>query len=331
VEDDVSQQSLKVRLSPASRGPHLVRILPRPLVPLAIALPLGLCPAGRAGEPAGASTLAGRATFGDVKGTLVIVGGGATPQDVHHRFLELAGGVNAHLIIIPTANPNADRYQSLKSFTYWRSTKVQSVLFLHTRSRDQANDPVFVRPLTQATGVWFCGGDQSRVLAAYHGTAVERELHHVLDRGGVIGGTSAGAAIMSPVMITGGRTEASVGTGFGFLPGFVVDQHFKQRNRFGRLLGVLRKHPQLFGLGIDEKTAVIVHGHSLTVMGESNVRLYLPGGQSREQLLDRASKPLNLTTLSRTLTAQVQPEPVSHDTAPRTPPGTALLHNMGNR
>ncbi len=235
----MSQQSLKVRLSPASRGPHLVRILPRLLVPLAIALPLGLCPAGRAGEPAGASTLAGRATFGDVKGTLVIVGGGATPQDVHHRFLELAGGV--------------------------------------------------------------------------------------------IGGTSAGAAIMSPVMITGGRTEASVGTGFGFLPGFVVDQHFKQRNRFGRLLGVLRKHPQLFGLGIDEKTAVIVHGHSLTVMGESNVRLYLPGGQSREQLLDRASKPLNLTTLSRTLTAQVQPEPVSHDTAPRTPPGTALLHNMGNR
>jgi len=328
VEDDVSHQSLKVGLSTASCSPHLVLILPRLLVPLAIALSLGFCLAGQAGEPAAAPTLASRATFGDVKGTLVIVGGGATPHEVHQRFLELAGGVNAHLVIIPTANPNADRYQTLKSFVAWRSTKVQSVFFLHTRSRDQANDPVFVRPLTRATGVWFCGGDQSRILAAYRGTAVERELHHVLDRGGVIGGTSAGAAIMSPVMITGGKTEASVGTGFGFLPGFVVDQHFKQRNRFGRLLGVLRKHPQLFGLGIDEKTAVIVHGHSLRVMGESNVRFYLPGGQSREQLLDRASKPLDLATL----TAQVQAEPVSHDSAPRTPSGTAAFsHNMGNR
>jgi len=272
-----------------------------------------------------------RATFEDVKGTLVIVGGGATPDDVHHRFLDLAGGANAHLVVIPTANPNADHYQSLKSFFYWRSIKVQSVRFLHTRSRELANDPVFVRPLTQATGVWFCGGDQSRVLAAYHGTAVERELHHVLDRGGVIGGTSAGAAIMSPVMITGGRTEASVGTGFGFLPGFVVDQHFKQRNRFSRLASVLRKHPRLFGLGIDERTAVIVHGHSLTVMGQSNARLYFPGGQPREQLLDRTSKPLDLAVLTRTTTAQIQPVSASHDPAPRTPPASEFSHNMGNR
>src|SRR5439155_23631415 len=118
----------------------------------------------------------------------------------------------------------------------------------------------------QAASGWSCGGGQSRLLAPCHGTSVERELRPVLDRGGVIGGTCAGAAIMSPVVITGGKTEASVGTGFGFLPACVVDQHFKQRNRFGRLLGVLRKHPELFGLGIDEGTAVIVRGHSLTVM-----------------------------------------------------------------
>lgn len=321
----MSQQSLKVRPSAAWRTPHQVRILPRFVVPLALALPLGVCLAGRAGEPVA------RATFGEVKGTLVIVGGGATPDDVHQRFLQLAGGVNAHLVIIPTAHLNADHYQSLNCFTFWRSHKVQSVLFLHTRKRDEANDPGFVRPLTQATGVWFCGGDQSRVLAAYHGTAVERELHNVLGRGGVIGGTSAGAAIMSPLMITGGITEARVGTGFGFLPGFVIDQHFKQRNRFSRLVGVLHKHPQLFGLGIDERTAVIVHGHSLTVMGESNARLYVPGNHAREQVLDRASKPLDLAVLTRTLTAQAHPEPVHHDPVPMTAPGTALSHNMGSR
>jgi cyanophycinase len=329
VEDNVSQSSLKVRPSAASRTPHQVRILPLFVVPLALALPLGLCSAGRTGEPVA------RATFGDVKGTLVIVGGGTTPDDVHQRFLDLAGGVNAHLVIIPTAHLKADHFQSLKSFAFWHSTKVQSVYFLHTSSRALANDPTFVRPLTQATGVWFCGGDQSRILDAYHGTAVERELHNVLTRGGVIGGTSAGAAIMSSVMITGGITEASVGTGFGFLPGFIVDQHFKQRNRFGRLTGVLRKYPQLFGLGIDERTAVIVHGHSLTVMGQSNARLYFPGGPSREQLLDRTSKPLDLAVLTRTLTAQAQAPtqivPVSHEPAPRMPSATAFSHNMGMR
>src|SRR5438093_95331 len=135
VEDDVSQQSLKVRLCPASCTPHLVRILPRFLVPLTIALPLGFCSAGRAGEPAA------RATFGDVKGTLVIVGGGALPDDVHQRFLELAGGADANLIIIPTANQNADHYQSLKSFTFSRSHKVHSLSFLHPRSREQPNKP----------------------------------------------------------------------------------------------------------------------------------------------------------------------------------------------
>jgi len=267
-----------------------------------------------------------RATFEDVKGALVIVGGGGLPDDVRDRFLELAGGANAHLVIIPTANIKADQFHALKSYTFWRSQKVHSVVFLHARKREEANDPAFVRPLTEATGVWFSGGDQSRVLATYHGTTVEKELHNVLHRGGVIGGTSAGAAIMSPVMITGGISEASVGAGFGFLPGFVVDQHFQQRNRFARLLGVLRRHPQLFGLGIDEQTAVVVRGHSLTVLGESNAHLYLPipGKQPKEEVLHRGSRPLDLTVLTRTVIAQAHPEPVRHEPAPMPMPRAAL-------
>src|SRR5206468_722813 len=104
---------------------------------------------------------------------------------------------------------------------------------------------------TEATAVWMGGGDQSRLAAAYRGTAVERELKNVLRRGGVIGGSSAGAAVMSSIMITGGNPEAQVDTGFGLLPGFVIDQHFHNRNRLARLRGVLAKNPEYLGLGID--------------------------------------------------------------------------------
>jgi len=100
---------------------------------------------------------------------------------------------------------------------------------LHTRSRDKANTTEFVAPLRHATAVWFEGGQQSRLAAAYVGTEVERELYAMSDRGGVIGGTSAGAAIMSRVMVEGGNPEPRMGTGLDLLPGTIVDQHFLVR------------------------------------------------------------------------------------------------------
>ena len=113
---------------------------------------------------------------------------------------------------------------------------------------------------------------------AYLGTAVEKALRTVLDRGGVIGGTSAGAAIMSRVMITGGQEKATVGTGFGFLPGTVVDQHALKRNRVNRLLGVLSDHPGLAGIAIDEATALVVRQDRWQVVGKSYVVVCrLPG------------------------------------------------------
>jgi cyanophycinase len=115
------------------------------------------------------------------------------------------------------------------------------------------------------------GGDQSKLSAAYHGTAVERELQKLLARGGVIGGDAAGAAVMSSLMIVGGAVEAEVGTGFGLVPGVVIDQHFQNRNRLHRLLGVLAKHPEYPGVGIDEETALIVRGRTATVEGNGNV------------------------------------------------------------
>ena len=238
---------------------------------------------------------------GETAGALVIVGGGGLPDVVRDRFLELAGGKLARLVIIPTASNRADRPELLKSFAFWKAQNVASVQVLHTRDPKQANDPAFAKPLKEATGVWLTGGDQARLIAAYHGTLVEHELQKLLGRGGVIGGTSAGAAVMSHLMIQGGNPLPRIGEGFGFLTGMVVDQHFENRHRLERLLDVVIKNPTYLGLGIDEQTAVVVKGHTLTVLGNAQVRLCLPSSgqkQVKVQVL-KAGEQVDLDSLHR--------------------------------
>jgi fructan beta-fructosidase len=206
------------------------------------------------------------------KGSLVIVGGGGMPDAVRDKFMTLAGGNNARLVIIPTASSAADNKSDEAGYLEpWQKYSPASVTLLHTRSRDQADDPAFVRPLAQATAVWFGGGDQTALVAPYRGAAVERELKNLLGRGGVIGGTSAGAAVMSDVMIEGGNPTAKIGRGFGFIRSAVFDQHFLRRNRINRLLGVLADQPGLIGLGIDEGTAFVLEEERWSVVGRSFV------------------------------------------------------------
>jgi cyanophycinase len=213
-------------------------------------------------------------------GTLVIVGGGTTPDAAKQRLVNFAGGKEkARIVVIPTASADADDGAKLDAFvSSWTGLVSRPITLLHTRNRDTANDPAFWAPLDSATAVWFSGGDQSRITAAYKGTLVEKKLHALFARGGVIGGTSAGAAIMSRVMITGGQEKATVGTGFGFLPGTVIDQHALKRNRVNRLLGVLSDHPGLAGIAIDEATALVVRRDRWQVIGKSYVVVCrLPG------------------------------------------------------
>jgi cyanophycinase len=202
-------------------------------------------------------------------GALIMVGGGKLPDGARIRFLELAGAKKARIVLVPTASGEAETAPAEEWLADWKKLGPASVVLLHTRSRTEADSPAFVKPLTDATGVWLSGGDQSRLAAAYQGTAVERALQKVVQRGGVVGGTSAGAASMTSLMITGGNPEAEVGRGFDLLPGFVVDQHCLRRNRLNRLLGVVARHPGYVGLGIDEQTAVIVQGSRLSVIGKS--------------------------------------------------------------
>jgi len=238
------------------------------------------------------------------KGTLLICGGGEMPPKVLARFVTLAGGENARIVLIPTASASADRADADDFASTKLHTKPKSITVLHTRSRDEADKPDFSAALRDATGVWFSGGDQSRLTAAYLGTRVHQELQRVLQRGGVIAGTSAGAACMSKVMVTGGDREARSGEGFGFVDDAIVDQHFLRRSRMNRLLGLLERNPGLAGFGIDEGTALELDANTVAVHGASYVVAISPSADSRpsftvlhdgervarKELADRAKK-----------------------------------------
>jgi cyanophycinase len=217
-----------------------------------------------------------------IRGTMVIAGGGDMPESVLKRFMRAAGGRRARIVVIPTASAAADAAsaepaKAEKHLAVWKSLGAADVKLLHTRSRETANDDAFVRSLQEATGVWLGGGQQSRLAEAYLGTAVEREIAAVLARGGVVGGTSAGAAIQSKVMIAGGHPVPQMATGFDLLPGTIIDQHFLARSRQPRLLAAVNHKPALVGIGIDEGTALVVSGRRMEVVGHSRVIVALAG------------------------------------------------------
>ena len=240
-------------------------------------------------------------------GSLLMVGGGKIPEAVRDRFVQLAGGKKARLVVIPTASTRYDMTQMSPSYTFWQSADVSSVELLHTRNRQQADDPNFIRPLSHATGVWLAGGDQMRLTESYLHTAVLSELRKLVDRGGVVGGTSAGASVMSSLMITGGKERAELGTGFGLLPDVVVDQHFTNRNRMGRLLGILAEHPDKVGLGIDEQTAAVFQGPTMSIVGEANAFLCLAPTSTLPVSVQRlkTGDQVDLSSLSKSLMARV--------------------------
>jgi cyanophycinase len=244
----------------------------------------------------------------EVAGSLVIVGGGLLPDTIRERFLELAGGKKGRLVVIPTASEFDDQTRIYRSYNYWKTQELASVVMLHTLDPKEANKPAFVKPLKEATAAWLGGGDQSRLANAYRGTAVERELRQLLARGGVVGGTSAGASVMSSVMITGGNPQVRVGSGFGLLPDVVIDQHFENRQRQQRLLGVLAQNRNCLGLGIDEQTAVVVRGHTFTVVGNANVLVCMPPSAEEPASVTKVLKPgegSDLLLLSRSVMSRL--------------------------
>jgi cyanophycinase len=214
-----------------------------------------------------------------LSGTIMLHGGGAIQTAVRDKFRELAGGDQARIVIIPTADPDTP-LDPVRVET-WRDRNVQSVELLHAASREESEPESFAEPLRNATGVWISGGWQTRLASTYLRTPVERELGALLQRGGVICGTSAGAAVLSGVMLV--RTD--VREGFNLLPNAVVDQHFLKRNRQERLWTALAQHPARIGIGVDEDTAAVIQGDRMSVIGESTVSLLVSpyGSQPRHE------------------------------------------------
>jgi len=230
-------------------------------------------------------------TVGPEKGTLVIMGGGGKEQtfeQVFTKFVELAGGQNAKIVIVTTAassDPDFNYFQSGTARYAKEKLGVADTTVLHTHDRDQADTAKFVEPITKATGVWFGGGRQWRFTKAYGGTRAEKEFAKVLERGGVIAGSSAGATIQGSFLARGdtsGNTImiGDVQRGFGYLRNTAIDQHVVARGRELDLIEVLEdpdgemrevfNRAAMLGIGIDEDVAIVVKGDQFEVIGKKN-------------------------------------------------------------
>ena len=223
------------------------------------------------------------------KGTLVIVGGGGMPQEILDAFLKASGGKGGRVGIVPTSTEDPDG--ALKEWKEDLDKAGLTMVPLDVRKREDASSPAILEAAKTCTGFWFSGGDQNRVGDKIVGTPLQKLILARYAGGAGIGGTSAGAAIMSKIMLTGddrdgkeALTEIGKGAyrtreGMGFLPSHcIVDQHFLRRNRQNRLFSVLMEHPGHLGLGIDEATALLVKGGRATVLGEHGVMVFDPSG-----------------------------------------------------
>jgi len=227
--------------------------------------------------------------YGPAKGTLIIIGGNMSETSgIAQKFIELAGGPNANFIIVPTAGGNKNPDGSVKVYkeedviAAWKKRGLKNVRMLHTADSRVANTEEFAKPLREANAVWFDGGRQWNIVDSYAGTLTLKEFYGVLERGGVIGGSSAGATIQGQYLVRGAVSGPDVvmapepehQSGFAFLRKSAIDQHINARNRWDDLIPVIKKYPDLLGIGLSEDTAIIVHGDKFEVMGAFKVAIH---------------------------------------------------------
>lgn len=229
-------------------------------------------------------------------GSLVIGGGGGMPASVWQRFVKLAGGEQARIVILPTAVEDPSGEPGFED-RVMRQAGAKHVVTLAQIARSEVEDAAFLAELDRATGVWFGGGRQWRFVDAYWGTEAWQRLLKVCERGGVIGGSSAGATIQGDLLVRGAPAGNHImiadgyRRGLGLLPGVAIDQHFFQRNRFAELEGCLAEYPAICGVGIDEQTALVVTARDrCEVLGSGSVWLYPSYEVSDELKADSATR-----------------------------------------
>jgi cyanophycinase len=226
---------------------------------------------------------------GPSSGSLVIAGGGQLDgTGIIERFVELAGGPHAKIVIVPTAGGNRREngtlipYDAERVLASWKARGLTNVHMLHTHDRKIADTDSFSSLLLDAKGVWFNGGRQWNIVDSYAGTKSYHAFHNVLTRGGVIGGSSAGATIQGTYLVRGAvagpqimmAPEPEHQDAFNFLRKSAIDQHVDARNRWNDLIPVMDKFPEYLGLGLSESTAIVVQGDTFEVLGKADVAVH---------------------------------------------------------
>jgi len=219
---------------------------------------------------------------GPENGYLVVVGGSLSDPGIYSKFLELSGGAKAKIVIIPTAGNDEYLYEEggLEEIDKrFRNNGINNITYLHTRDPEEANTEEFVLPIREADGLWFTGGRQWRLADSYLNTLTHEEILNLLERGGVVGGSSAGASIMGSFLVRGDTKTNIVmmgdhQEGLSLISNCAIDQHLLALNRQFDILEILDAHPELLGIGLDENTAIVLHGDEFEVIGQSYVAIY---------------------------------------------------------
>ncbi len=241
------------------------------------------------------------------EGHVIVIGGAedkVREKVILSRFVKLAGGHDARIAVISSASslgPLAgEMYRRV--FGELGAAEVHPI---HTVNRAQCSDPVAVRTVSEATGIFLTGGNQLRLSSTIGGTPLALAVAQRHREGAVVAGTSAGASAMSTHMVAFGASGATpkqrmvqMAAGLGILPGVIVDQHFEQRNRLGRLLAIIAQNPSLLGIGVDEDTAGVVGpDRVLEVIGRRSVTI-IDGTQSETDAWEvKAYKPLMISNV----------------------------------
>ncbi|WP_179346553.1 cyanophycinase [Winogradskyella ursingii] len=228
-------------------------------------------------------------TTGHKNGTLIAIGGGQIGDtEIMKEFRDLAGGDAAKIVVIPTAFVRDNKIDTTLLKNNFVEYGIPEITILHTSDSILVNTDAFIKPLKEATGVYFTGGRHWRIADSYLNTRVQEELFKLLDRGGVIAGSSAGATIQGSYLARGDTKNNQImmgdhEVGFGFISNITIDQHVLTRNRQFDMFTILKEKPELLGVGIDESTAIIVKGDILEVIGKSYVLIYDESFWSIEQ------------------------------------------------
>lgn len=215
-------------------------------------------------------------------GQLLIIGGAEDKEGdckILREFVRRAGGVNARIVVMTVAT-EMPREVGENYIRVFERLGAEDIRIVDTVQREDASSSTYLEAVEKATGVFFTGGDQARITSILKDTEIDAAIHRRYQEGIIVAGTSAGAAMMPDVMIVEGDSETNprvnvveMAPGMGFLPGIVIDQHFLQRGRLGRLLSALAQQPAVLGIGIDENTSVLVQNNKLQVVGEGAVTI----------------------------------------------------------